>query len=288
MRINSKALAALLTMAACAPLAFAQDSAQGQTQTLPPAQQGQAQAQRPQGRSPMGAPGGQTARRFSPVGQMNGQGYGGMRGAGNWRGHRHFRRRHHRRSGFGAGRGARGFRGGMSLGRGPAGPMGFQGGAGGGMGPGMRAGGGPGMGRGFGPGMGRGGEMGLARFVNNPSMRQQLGITDEQVSKFHQQNEDFQKAGIQNRATMQIKNLELNDLLRADKPDRAAIDKKLAEVTAAQAASEKARIDHQLAMRSLLTPDQQTKLKQMMQNQPGMGPGRGPGGRGGPNGPGRG
>jgi len=136
--------------------------------------------------------------------------------------------------------------------------------------------------------MGRGGEMGLARFVNNPSMRQQLGITDEQVSKFHQQNEDFQKAGIQNRATMQIKNLELNDLLRADKPDRAAIDKKLAEVTAAQAASEKARIDHQLAMRSLLTPDQQTKLKQMMQNQPGMGPGRGPGGRGGPNGPGRG
>jgi len=119
-------------------------------------------------------------------------------------------------------------------------------------------------------------------------MRQQLGITDEQVSKFHQQNEDFQKAGIQSRATMQIKRMELNDLLRADKPDRAVIDKKLAEVTAAQAASEKARIDHQLAMRSLLTPDQQTKLKQMMQNRPDMGPGRGRGGNGGPNGPGQG
>ncbi|MGA7784858.1 MAG: periplasmic heavy metal sensor, partial [Candidatus Acidiferrales bacterium] len=135
---------------------------------------------------------------------------------------------------------------------------------------------GPGMGRGMGPG----GQMGLARFVNNPNLRQQLGITDEQVAKFHQQNEDFMKAGIQNRATMQIKRMELNDLLRADKPDRAAIDRKLAEVNAALAASEKANIDHMLANRSLLTPDQQAKVKTMMQNRPAMGPGRGPGGPG--------
>jgi len=166
---------------------------------------------------------------------------------------------------------------------GPAGPMGFRPGAGPGMGLGMRAGGGRGMGQGFGPGMGPGmgpgGAPGLARVVNNPSMRQQLGITDEQVAKFHQQQEDFQKAGIQNRATMQVKRMELNDLLRADKPDRAAIDRKLAEVNAMQAASEKANIDHLLATRSLLTPEQQAKLKQMMQNRPGMGPG-GRGGRG--------
>ena len=113
-------------------------------------------------------------------------------------------------------------------------------------------------------------------------------ITDEQVARFHQQNEDFMKSGIQNRATMQVKRMELNDLLRADKPDRAAIDRKLAEVNAAQAASEKANIDHQLAMRSLLTPDQQAKVKEMMQNGQGMGPGRGPGGPGGPGRGGRG
>jgi Spy/CpxP family protein refolding chaperone len=125
--------------------------------------------------------------------------------------------------------------------------------------------------------------MGFARFVNNPMMRQQLGITDEQVTKFHQQQEDFQKAGIQNRATMQVKRMELNDLLRADKPDRAAIDRKLAEVNVAQAASEKANIDHMLAVRSLLTADQQSKLKEMMQNRMGPG-GRGPMGPGGPGG----
>jgi Spy/CpxP family protein refolding chaperone len=87
---------------------------------------------------------------------------------------------------------------------------------------------------------------------------------------------------------MQVKRIELNDLLRADKPDRTAIDRKLAEVNAAQAASEKANIDHQLAMRSLLTPEQQAKVKTMMQDRPGMGPGRGPGGPGGPGRGGRG
>ncbi|HUK30425.1 MAG TPA: Spy/CpxP family protein refolding chaperone, partial [Candidatus Acidoferrum sp.] len=235
---------------------------------------------------PSGSPG--MARRFGPGGQMNGPG-GGMRGQGARRGHRRHHRRYHRRPGFAGQRGAMGFRGGMGMRGGFAGRPGGMG-----MGPGgMRAGGGRGMRPGFGPGgmgmrpgMGGRGEMGLARFVNNPNMRQQLGITDEQVAKFHTMNEDFQKAGIQNRATMQIKRMELNDLLRADKPDRAAIDRKLGEVNAAQAASEKAIIDHMLAMRTILTPDQQAKIKTMMQDRPGpgMGPGMGPGrgGRGGP------
>lgn len=278
MAIKAKAIFALLTIVACSPLAFAQDPAQGQTQTPPPAQQGQAQGQGQgsQGRGPRGAQGEPMARRFGPGAPMNSPGQGGKRGSANWRGHRHHRRRHHHRPGFRGARGTEAFRGGMGMRGGP--------GAERGMGPGMRAEGGREMGQGFGPGMrpgmDRGGEMGLARFVNNPSMRQQLGITDEQVAKFHQQSEDFQKAGIQNRATMQIKRMELNDLLRADKPDRAAIDRKLAEVNAAQAASEKANIDHMLAMRSLLTPDQQAKLKQMMQNRPDPGGPMGPGGPG--------
>jgi len=287
MAIKAKAILALLTMTACSPLAFAQDPKEAQSQAPPPAQQGQAQGQTQgqQGRRQMVPRQGQgMARRFGPGGQMNGPGT--MRGRANWRGRGHGRKRHHRRQGFRGGRGAQAFRGGMGMRAGQGGPMGFRPGARpGGMGPGMIARGGRGMGPGM---MGPGGQMGLARFVNNPSMRQQLGITDEQVARFHQQNEDFMKSGIQNRATMQVKRMELNDLLRADKPDRAAIDRKLAEVNAAQAASEKANIDHQLAMRSLLTPDQQAKVKEMMQNRQGMGPGRGPGGPGGPGRGGRG
>jgi Spy/CpxP family protein refolding chaperone len=292
MAIKTKAIFALLAMAACSPLAFAQDPPQGQSQTPPPQQgqgQGQGQAQGPQGQRRMGPPpgSGSMGRQLTlDGGRFNGP----MRGRAFHR--RRAWRRHHRRNGFRGGPGAQGFRGGMGMRGGPGGSMGMRPGAGPDeMGPGMRAGGGRGMGSGFGPGMqsgmgrgmGPGGEMGFARFVNNPMMREQLGITDEQVTKFHQQQEDFQKAGIQNRATMQIKRMELNDLLTADKPDRTAIDRKLAEVNAAQGASEKANIDHLLAMRSLLTADQQAKLKEMMQNRMGPG-GRGPMGPGGPGG----
>lgn len=133
--------------------------------------------------------------------------------------------------------------------------------------------------------------MPLGRIVNDPSMREKLGITAAQAAKINQQNADFQKAGIQNRATLQIKHLELNQLMSAEVPDRAAIDRKLQEISAAQLASEEANIHHRLDMKSALTADQQAKLKELMQSRrPGMGPGgpAGPsGGRGGRGGPGR-
>jgi Spy/CpxP family protein refolding chaperone len=158
------------------------------------------------------------------------------------------------------------------------GGMGFNGGFGG---RGNFAGRGPGM-------MGRGGPMGLNRIVNNPDMREKLGITAEQAAKIRQQDSDFQKASIMNRAKSQVAHLELNQLMSADKPDRAAIDKKLADISAAQLVSEQTRVHHQLDMKTALTPDQQAKLKELMQSRrPGM---RGPGGpNGGPQGgPGRG
>jgi len=176
-------------------------------------------------------------------------------------------------------------RGGMGRGMGFNGREGFGGGRGnfggrGEMGRGMM-GRGPGM-------MGRGGPMGLNRIVNNPDMREKLGITADQAAKIRQQETDFQKAGVMNRAKSEVAHMELNQLMSADKPDRAAIDKKLADISAAQLVSEQTRVHHQLDMKTALTPDQQAKLKTLMQQRrPGMG---GPGGpNGGPNGgPGRG
>ena len=92
-------------------------------------------------------------------------------------------------------------------------------------------------------------------------MRQRLGITADQAAKIHQQELDSQKAQIRNGADLQVKRLELNELLAADNPDRAAIDAKLQEVSAAQMASQKAAIDNRLALRDILTPAQRQQLK---------------------------
>ena len=114
-----------------------------------------------------------------------------------------------------------------------------------------------------GPGMGLR-EFELGRLLSDPNLRQQLGVTADQAAKIRQQESDFRKAEIRNTADLQIKRMDLNDLLSADKPDRAAIDSKLQEVGAAQIALEKSAIDHRLNMRDALTPAQRQRLQQIM------------------------
>jgi Spy/CpxP family protein refolding chaperone len=258
MRFKNNAILGLLTLALCAPLALAQGT-MGQDQTPPPAQQGQSQGPRGMGPGGQRGPGGPGAGHMGPGGHKDGQGRGGMRGQMN--GRRNWG--HHGMRGRMGHRGGNGFRGGHGMWGGGRGMMGRS------------------MGQGFGGGrgMGRGGQMGLNRIVNNPSLRQQLGITPDQVAKITQQETDFQKAGIQGRAILEVKHLELRQLMSAPTPDRAAIDSKLQEINTAQLASEKLNVHHQLDMKSALTADQQAKLKTLMQA-------RRQGGRGGPHGPG--
>ena len=139
-------------------------------------------------------------------------------------------------------------------------------GAEGSMGPRWR-GGGRGGRLGMGMGMrGRGGpgEFGLAGLLNNPEVRQQIGVSADQAAKIRQQESDFRKTEIRNRADLQVKRLDLRDLLSADKPDRAAIDSKLQDISTSQLAMEKAAVGHQLDMREALSPAQREKLRQWM------------------------
>lgn len=107
-------------------------------------------------------------------------------------------------------------------------------------------------------------EFGHGGFFNDPEVRQQLGITAAQAEKIRQQESDFRKTEVRNRADLQIKRLDLNDLLSAEQPDRAAIARKLEEIGAAQVALEKSAIDNFLNIRDALTSDQRQKLQQLM------------------------
>ena len=124
---------------------------------------------------------------------------------------------------------------------------------------------GPGRARRFGMGMNRWGrrDLMLARIVREPAMRERLGITADQAAKIEQETLDFRKTQIQDRASVEVKRVELASLLSAEQPDRAAIDQKLGEIGAARLAQEKAAIDFHLTMREALTPDQRQKLQQM-------------------------
>jgi Spy/CpxP family protein refolding chaperone len=123
-------------------------------------------------------------------------------------------------------------------------------------------GGGERMGR---RGFGRGrGEFSLARLLKDPAIREKLGITAEQIGAIRKQESDFRKAEIRDRADLEVKRVDLKDLLEADKPDRAAIDSKLQEISTARLALEKSAIHYRLAMHEAITPEQREKIHQLM------------------------
>jgi Spy/CpxP family protein refolding chaperone len=134
---------------------------------------------------------------------------------------------------------------------------------------GMRPPGGPGMGMRR-PGMGiRRPEMvgrGILRLLlRDVELQKQLNVTDEQRKKLEDIVFNNEKAGIQERANLQIRRLELQRLTQADTPDRAAIDKKLQEVAQAQAALMRAQINGSLDFRAVLTKEQRDKIREAVQ-----------------------
>ena len=107
---------------------------------------------------------------------------------------------------------------------------------------------------------------GFARLLNDPSIRQQAGITDEQAATIRKQELDFRKTEIRGRADLAVQRIDLKALLAADKPDRAAINAKLAEISAAQLSLQKSSIDYRLSMREVISTQQREKLRQLMRN----------------------
>lgn len=129
------------------------------------------------------------------------------------------------------------------------------------------------------------GESMLARIAADPAARERLGLTPEQTTKITQETFEFRKARIRNRADVELKRVELQNLMRSETPDRAAIDKKLDELAAARVAEAKTAVHYRLAMREVLTPEQRQKLRAMMQEHRRRGQGPPQGAPRGPRGP---
>jgi Spy/CpxP family protein refolding chaperone len=130
-------------------------------------------------------------------------------------------------------------------------------------------------------------------FLHNEKMKAELGLTDEQGEKLRQIFTESRKAGIRTRADLQIRRMELHELLRADKTDRDAAMKKVQEISDLRAQQMRSHVESMLAAKTILTPEQQKKIHAMMADrmsrrgdgfQGRRGMGRRPGGFGGPGG----
>ena len=103
----------------------------------------------------------------------------------------------------------------------------------------------------------------VSLMLRNPAIRERLGITTEQAARIQARQSAFVKAMIRDRAEVQVKRLELRELLAAEKPDRAAIEQKLAQLNEVQFAMQKTALEHRLALRELFTLEQRQKMREL-------------------------
>ena len=105
----------------------------------------------------------------------------------------------------------------------------------------------------------------ILRQLNLPPAQKALAFTDEQRKKLEDITFNIRRSTIQQQATLQVQRLELHRLMGADTPDRAAIDKKVQEISQTQSSMLRARVTAFLDLRALLTKEQRDKIRAYVQ-----------------------
>ena len=108
---------------------------------------------------------------------------------------------------------------------------------------------------------GRGGN--LPGLLNSRRLREGLELTDEQTEQLHKINVDTRKNAVQKRADLQIRQIELHELLRAENPPRVQVEQKVREITQLQGDLMQTRVDALLSARAVLTPEQRQKAQEL-------------------------
>jgi Spy/CpxP family protein refolding chaperone len=122
--------------------------------------------------------------------------------------------------------------------------------------------------------LGFGGGRGLLRLADNSRLRAYLNLTDQQVGRLHQIAVDAEKSSVKTRADLELRGIELRELLRADNPDHDAVLKKVQEISELRGQMMKQHIESLLTAKSVLTPEQQKKLRSFREDRGFGGPAR--------------
>jgi hypothetical protein len=106
----------------------------------------------------------------------------------------------------------------------------------------------------------------LLAALDDPRVRTMLGLTDQQSDSLRKIVIDTETFTITTGAAVAVNALELRELLRADKPDRAAVMSKGDAISKSTSDLISHYLDAMLAAKAILTPEQQKMIRNYMQN----------------------
>ncbi len=125
---------------------------------------------------------------------------------------------------------------------------------------------GPGWTRGFHGPEGRLMGQRIQALLDNQQFRSEVNLTEDQVTRLRQIVTNTEKANIETRAKMAVAGIDLRQLLQADKPDQDAVMNKVQQITELRGQMMKTNVQALLEAKTILTPEQQAKIRQFIQN----------------------
>jgi Spy/CpxP family protein refolding chaperone len=96
------------------------------------------------------------------------------------------------------------------------------------------------------------------------ALQAELGLSAEQAAQLKKLRDDGRKQAIRQRADLAIARIDLEEAMDAPTVDEKLVAARVKAVSDLEASSLLARTNHRLAMRRVLTPEQQEKMKQLM------------------------
>jgi len=97
-------------------------------------------------------------------------------------------------------------------------------------------------------------------------MKDQLGLTPDQVAKIEKMNDQFSEASIKLHANIQIAEIKLKNILSKDNVDRKAAENMIRDIAKMKTDAQVDRINFMLDVKSILTPDQVKKIQELRMN----------------------
>lgn len=112
----------------------------------------------------------------------------------------------------------------------------------------------------------------LLALLDSDRVKSYLGLDGSQVERLRQIALDTEKANVKVRADIQVHSIDLKEALRADKPDRDAILKKVQEISDLRGQLMKSYVEAILSAKAVLSPEQQRKIVSFIENRGEGGP----------------
>lgn len=106
----------------------------------------------------------------------------------------------------------------------------------------------------------------LMAMLDNDRVKAAVGLTDQQTNQLRRIFLDTAKESVKTRADLAVRGMDLQELMRADQPNKDAVMKKVQEISELRGEMMKQHVEALLAAKSVLTPEQQKKVQQFIES----------------------